>query len=873
MLLCSLGQASARARERMSLADVPIADEQAAQRGAPALFLLLITLSGLAALIYQVAWTRRLSLVLGVSTYAVATVLAAFLGGLALGAWMLGGAIDRARRPLRIYAALEAGTGLLALLFPFVLEGVHRLYVAWGQGTEAPDGVYLLVRVVLCVFLVLPSTFLMGATLPAMCRVLVRDDRRLGRDLGRVYGYNTLGAALGALLGGFVLISWLGLRGTVWFAGLLNLTIAAAAAWLSRREEPEPGGDPQLAPVPTSAPTSGMVRLVLAASAVSGFAALGYEVLWTRGLVTVLHTGFTYSLSIMLASFLGGLVLGSFLFVRFVAARAASLRTLSWLQMGIGISALASVVLLAQAPYLERKAVALGLLGSTYTWLSWIVEVALASGLVMLVPTTLMGIALPLSARLILADHRGVGKAIGVLYGFNTMGSILGALVAGFVLVPRLGTLNALVLLAVLNLLLAAVLAWSGGAPRRERWVVAGVAATLVAGSLLVVPQHYFREALSRWKGGRLLYFAEDATGIVSIYEEPAAAGDWYRRLYVNETSYASSTTYARRYHKLLGHLPALLHPEPRRTLVIAFGTGMTAGALAHHPSVTRVDAVDISPAVLEGARYFSRENGGFLDNPKARPRVEDGRHHLLLSQQAYDVITLEPPPPRFAGIASLYSRDFYELCRSRLRPGGVVAQWIPMHSHTEEEMRMLVRSFVEVFPASMLWVPVQRDAIIVGSRVPIVVDVQELARRMEHPAVRADLRDVDVGSAEALVATWLVDAPSLASYVEGVTPITDDRPSIEFFAGRPLVEAPVHLERLLPFRMEAATLMNSLRGLTPAHRAELERQLSAMDHFYRGSVLASQGDAGGRIREFARALELAPDSRFFRRLNGQLPP
>jgi spermidine synthase len=288
---------------------------------------------------------------------------------------------------------------------------------------------------------------------------------------------------------------------------------------------------------------------------------------------------------------------------------------------------------------------------------------------------------------------------------------------------------------------------------------------------------------------------------------------------------------------------------------------------------VETVDAVDLSPAVLGGAPYFGRENGGFLENPKARPRIEDGRHHLLLSQQSYDVITLEPPPPRFSGIANLYSRDFYELCLSRQAAGGVVAQWIPMHSHTEEEMRMLVRSFVEVFPASTLWVPVQRDAIIVGSLEGITVDLQAIAERMAYPAVGADLRDVDVGSAEALVSTWLVDAPSLVRYVEGVAPITDDRPSIEFFAGRPLVEAPVHLERLMPFRMDAATLKGSLRGLTPAHDRELDRQLRAMDHFYRGSVLASQGNSAGRIQEFTRALQLAPDSRFFQRLNGHLPP
>ncbi len=859
-------------RANVSNLKSPGSNEGAAWKQQP-LFILLITLSGLASLIYQVAWTRRLSLVLGVSTYAVATVLSAFLGGLALGAWMLGGTVDRSRRPLRVYATLEAGIGVFALLFPFLLDAVYRLYVAWGRGSDAPGWVHLLVRVGLSGALLLPPTFLMGGTLPAMCRVVVRENRSLGRDVARVYGYNTLGAALGALLAGFVLIAWLGLRGTVWFASSLNLAIAIVAAWLSRRESASlPDGSSIEPTAPMAGVSRGVFRIVLAASAVSGFAALGYEVLWTRGLMTVLHTGFTYSISIMLAAFLGGLVLGSFVFARFLAARRASLHTLSWVQIGIGVSALGSVWLLAQAPYLERTAVAMGLLAPTYTWFSWIGEVTVASGLVMLVPTTLMGIALPLSARLVVEDPRDVGSGIGTLYGVNTVGAILGALVAGFFLVPRIGTLNTLALLAAANLLLGGLLAWIASGPRWEAAVATLVTVGLAVASAVAVPRDYFRDALSRWKPGELLYFAEDAIGIVSIYREPAAAGDSYRRLYVNETSYASSATYARRYHKLLGHLPALLHPKPSRTLVIALGTGMTAGALARYGEVDQVDAVDISRAVLEGASYFGKENGNFLENPKARPRVEDGRHHLLLSMRPYDLITLEPPPPRFAGIASLYSRDFYELCRSRLGPGGVVAQWVPMHSHTEEEMRMLVRSFVEVFPYSTLWVPVRRDAILVGSVQPIHVDLALISQRMKEPAVALDLMDIDLGTPEALVATWFADGSALTRYVQGVTPITDDWPSIEFFAGRALVEDQVHLERLLPYRMNLATLLESLDGMYRGVPGELERQVRAMDHVYRGAVLDDRGDPAGRVREWRRALELVPESRFLLRLNGRLP-
>jgi len=604
--------------------------------------------------------------------------------------------------------------------------------------------------------------------------------------------------------------------------------------------------------------------------AVSGFTALGYEVLWVRALVTMLHTGFTYAFSLMLGTFLFGLVLGSLIYARFFARHTSTLLQFARAQFVLGGWALASVWLLGQIPFLERAAAARGWLGSEYTWTSWIAEMTAASLLIMLVPTTLMGICFPLAARLVVGGFERVGQGVGKLYAFNTIGSILGSLVAGFLLAPHLGTLNAVALLAVLNLLLAVVLAWAGDARRWERGAVVAFTAAAIVLCLVVTPRSYLRHALTRWRGGQLLYFAEDVIGVVEIYHEPSAMGGAFRRLFVNGTSYASTAPYARRYHKLLGHLPVLLHAAPERALMIAFGTGMTAGALARYKEVREIDCVDLSSAVLGGAGWFGGSNGKIAADPKARLRVEDGRNHLLLSDRPYDLITLEPPPPRFAGVANLYSRDFYALCRSRLRPGGVVAQWIPMQSHTEEEMRALMRAFIEVFPNSTLWVPVQRDAIIIGGLDPPDVSLSRIRERMAQPRVAADLADIDIERPEALVATLMAYGPGLAAYVGDVRPVTDDRPSIEFFVGQPLVEEPDHLEKLLPSRLDPAGLGAILRT-GPEVPVGVERYFRAMGHFYQGTVLGERGDAPGRAREWRAALELEPGSPFFRRLVGQV--
>lgn len=845
--------------------------ERASRHRLPASLLMLVIGSGCASLIYEVTWTRRLSLLFGASTWAVATVLAAFLGGLALGAWMLGEWIDRVRSPLRTYALLEIGIGAYAVAFPWLTDAATAVYLAIAPPVAGSLPALTVMRAGLAFLLVVPPTVLMGATLPLMCRFVDRRPVALGRDLGRLCAFNTLGAAVGALLAGFVLLGSLGLRGTNLAAASLNLVVAAGA-WTLSRQPHEASGEPR-AGVPRAPATSAReVSAVLMAMALSGAAALGYEVLWTRALATALHSGFTYAFALMLATFLAGLGIGGLLHARFAAATSAPLRLLSRLQVLLAIWAFASIGLLGELPRWERLAAGHGLLAPVYTWSSWLGELATASLLVVLPPTLLLGIAFPLAGQVVAAGVEGVGARIGRLAACNTLGSIVGSLATGFVLVPRVGTLNTVALLAALNLGAAVLLQAAAPVAGAERWGTAAIACLLLGGGWFGLPSDHWAASLGRWRQGAQIYFAEDATGVVEVYEERARSGDSYRRLYVNQTSYASTSEYARRYHKLLGHLPALLHPEPEHSLVIAFGTGMTAGALARHPEVKRVDCVDLSSAVFAAAPQFAAANGDVARQAKTRLILEDGRNFLLLTRERYDLITLEPPPPRFAGVAGLYSREFYLLLRERLREGGVAAQWIPMHSHTEEEMRMLVRSFVEVFPESTLWLPVERDAILVGAVSPGRIDAAAIERRASVGAVATDLADAGIGSAAALFATLALDRDRLQAYVQGVSPITDDRPEIEFFAGRSLVEAPVHLQRLLPFRLGADDLLATLGragGAQGEGAAALRFQLEAIGHYYRGAALGAQGDLAGRAAAWALAAQLARDDSFLGSLAG----
>ena len=846
---------------------------------------LLFFLSGASALAYEVLWTKWLTRVIGVTTFSVTTVVASFLTGLALGAAFFGGRIDRSGRPLRLYAWLEAGVAACSLALHFVLPLLESSYVSLHRHLGSAGQAVLLARIALSFLALLPPTLLMGGTLPVLCRREVARGEGVASSLSALYAINTLGGVVGTLLTGFVLIGSLGLRGTLLAAVFANALAGGVALLLDAlerradRETPAPGsavrkkeGEPakSLAAVVAMLGPRGRA-IILAASALSGVAALSFEILWTRALGVFLRSGIVYSFSLALANFLLGIVVGSWIYHTFLAARRAGVPAFSTLQAAIGAWGLASVLVLPRVGQLPVWVA--GRLGGEYSWGGWAIVWVLSSMAVMFVPSVLMGIVFPLAGGLVV-DRERVGGGVGTLYAANGLGSVLGALVSGFFLIPRLGTLQSLransLLCAALGA--AALLALPGTASahgfRRRKVIAFGGAGAVTLASFLI-PADLLRERIIASRPGTNLYFAEGATGLVEVYDRIGAAGNHYLKLYFNGTSYAGSTQSGRRYHKLLGHLPALLHPDPRTGLVIGFGSGMTFGAMLLDPRIERVDCVELSPEVLGAAPFFARDNGDAPQHPKGRIILGDGREHLLVTQRRYDLISLEPPPPRFAGVVNLYSLDFYRLCRRRLRAGGIMTQWIPMHSHTKEEMRDLIRTFVEVFPEATFWVPTPRDGILVGSASPLQVSAPELRRRMATEPVATDLRSIDLPDLGALLGGLLLDAPALATYVREAGVITDDRPTIEYFASHPLSEPPGHLEDVFRHGINPALWIERAAGGNAVSLTETEvRHLQAMQQLLLGVVAGDRGDAEGKQRAYAAALQLHPDSTFLQRLN-----
>jgi predicted membrane-bound spermidine synthase len=842
----------------------------------------LFALSGASALVYEVIWTKRLTLVVGVSTFSLSIVLAAFLCGLALGSLLFGRKAAQWSRPLRAYAALELGVAAGALALHLVLPGLESAYAGLHRHLGASLAAVRLVRIVICFLALLPPTLLMGGTLPILCQREVARGETLPASLAGLYAVNTLGGAAGTLLAGFVLIERLGLTGTLLVAVLLNL-LAAAAAWTL--DAAEAGGAPgrdhpgRSGEMPRGGRSPGEAgaldrrgrAVLLGVFALSGFAALSFEILWTRSLNIFLRSGFVYSFTLMLATFLLGIVLGSWIFHRFLDPRGvAGLLGFAALEIAVGAWGLLSIPLLTRAASLP-EAVSKSLGSGEYSWGEWTLAWIFASVMVLIVPSTLMGILFPLAGRLFVIPARA-GSGVGALYAANTAGCVAGAAVTGFLLIPRFGTLESLRLISILNLACAALplLAVRGaGGARRSRRALALSAAALVALGGLLLPSGLIRSRIIASRPGRNLLFAEGAAGLVEVYERRGVEGNSYRKLYFNGTSYAGTTQSGRRYHRLLGHLPALLHPRPRTGLVIGFGSGMTFGAMMLDARIERVDCAELSPEVLRAGSLFARDNGGARDDPKGRIILGDGREHLLITTERYDLITLEPPPPRFAGVVNLYSEDFYRLCRSRIRNGGLMAQWIPMHSHSVPEMRNLVRSFLEVFPEATFWAPTPRDGILVGSVAPVPVSAAELRARMAAPRVAADLASIDVPDLGALLGSLLLDAPALAAYVRDARSITDDRPTIEYFAAFDLVEHPGHLEDVLRNGINPARWLEAAGGGAPLSLSAAEvRHLQAMQRLLLGAVAGDRGDLEGKRREYAAALGLHPESIFLRRLN-----
>jgi predicted membrane-bound spermidine synthase len=820
---------------------------------APALLIpaLLLFVSGAAALVYQVLWIKQLSLVVGVEVYAITTGISAFFAGLALGGLLFGQWADRLQKPVLLYAGLEVLVAVLGVGATFAMSLAASPF-AWLE-----QQVGLLAWVLPFALVGIPA-LLMGGTLPVLVRSLAANPQQLGKAGGQLYAANTAGAIAGTLLAAFVLIATLGVRGSALAAAMLNLLAAVGALWFQRhRSLPN-----DAAPVKHHADKA-PDRLALWLYSIAGGVALGYEVVWSQSIVQFMSTR-TYAFAVVLATYLTGLFLGSMLLARRVERIRDPWGVFGLLIAGAGLVALLEITLLGRwlvvaQSLAETWVLSLGasdLLGMTARFV-------VAAVSIVFVPTLLLGAAFPLALRLSVGRER-VGQAVGAVVAFNTLGGIVGVMLCGFVLIPLLGLVRTLGLLAIVAAGIGYFAVRKGhGVKKGRRQAVVAIGLLSIAVAVFT-PVNKLASLLPGARNGTLTFYEEGRGGTVAVVTQ-GKGQKAFRRLYIQGVSNTGDAMPSLRYMRIQALLPLLIHNgEPRSALVIGFGTGITAGALTRYPGLEHRVVAELLPSVVKAAPLF-KGNFNAAADPGVDVRLQDGRQELLRNPQRYDLITLEPPPPSAAGVVNLYSRDFYQLAASRLEKQGLVAQWLPLPTQNIDDSRSLVRSFLDVFPYATLWTSEFHEMLLVGSMEPIELDAAKISQRFQQDTVRSTLQDVGIGSAPALLSTWVTDRAGLERFAADAQPVTDDQPRIEY---APWVRAK-EISRVLPALLDlriAPPLVNADAGFNERMNAHQQRLMQ----FYRASLHAYDGDRDAWARDIREVMRGDGGNPYFRWFVGE---
>lgn len=721
--------------------------------------------SGFLALTYEVCWIRKASLVFGAAAFALSTVLAVFFGGLALGSYFFGRYCTRTSRPLRVYAWLEVGVGVLALLSPVAFRVADTVFGSIYPLVDDSFVMLSLGRFLFLTLILLPPTILMGGTFPLFCRQFVRSERRIGGSVGFLYGLNTIGAAAGCALCGFWLIPLLGVNATIYVAGVANIVLGFVALQipLSVEQEGESAGSSTESNVAQPQLESQRRSVVYGLFFLTGFVALGYEVLWTRFLSLLMFNNvYTYTLTLTVV--LVGIVLGAFLTARFsdVLRRPA---------LAFGAAQLANGVTVLTVLMLPKS-----------FWSSWGHPEQFATQvwivlLVLLTPALLSGISFPLAIRMVVSDPREAGIGVGRMTAINTAGGITGSLAVGFVALPLLGMQGTLLLSTGLCVLIG-ITAWltldrSTSLPLKLALVV------VVGGIWLAVPSlsgtHLPQDYLAG--NGELIDFREGHNAHMAVLRDDDVLTLEIDRMWQGEN---------RKLHQMMAaHVPMLLHRSPQSVAVIGLGAGQTAGRFLMYP-IDRLDCVDIEGQLVPLVRKHF--DNGWMDDSRAHFIVEDGRNYLSHTNETYDVISVEIGQLFRPGLAGFYTTEFYQAARDRLNPDGVLCQFLPILFFSPDEFRTVVRSFIDAFPQAAVWYN-DAELLLIGVR----GDQLELSDERLHlietnPQLREDLDfqywgkpDHRVAQRDVFLGGFLLGPSGLEALTGDAPPYRDDRPYLEY--------------------------------------------------------------------------------------------
>lgn len=860
--------------------------------------------TGACGLVYQVAWQRYLLNLFGATLYSISTVLAAFMGGLALGSILFGRMADRTGNPLRLYGALEIGVGLSALLIPTLLSMSEPIFVWAYRFWGANFLLYSLARFVFvfCVLLV-PTTF-MGGTLPLLSKFVAPYGDRAGNKIGLLYALNTCGAVAGTVASGFFFIRWWGVSATVHAAvaaniaaGLLALLLAYGVREL-RFEQSVPRSGESHEPGFHLAQVRHLRQLIFATYFVSGMAALGLEVVWSRALVFTfeLLKNTTYSFTAMLSVFLVGIALGSAAATPLVERDRSPLRTFYLLQMIIGLASIVSFFLLYTVAYH---------IGGTWTqlvdpasgaihWTTTLLLVFLRSAVVVFPPTFFMGFAFPYAVRCIMlcSPPAEVGTNVGRLYALNTVGAILGSFLTGFVLLPALGIAATIWLFGTLQLGMGVALAWGTPATDRARRLVwAGIAVAIATISLARLPRPAIFQPLEPLE--KLLFYKEGPLATVAVTENSLG----YRTIFVDNVGVAGTEPMLLTDQKSLAHVPMLLLDRPRRVLTVGFGSGGASYSYTLHPELESIDCVEITKTVIEAAPTLTASNhdvvmqrdeyqrrtgrppqgpplwpdggrsGWYKSDPRYRIILDDVRSYLRFTDVRYDVIATDCTDLRYKSNANLYDYQYFSLTRQKITDDGMVVVWMPLAGLSDEAFRVALRTFHRVFPHMEVFYMNNEPThyiLLLGTKQPLRVDLARMRRKLQNEKVAADLRELHLDCAEKILSCFVCGRQALDNFLAGNVLNTEDFPYLEFESPRfGYGDAPIlmNLESLFRIREHPLELVDP-KTLSEADRVSLQRYFDAAPAIIEGHKHYRRLEIVEAARAWLKALEMNPADR-----------
>ena len=752
------------------------------------ILLLLFFASGCAALVYEVVWFEMLRQVVGASSYSIAIVLTSYMAGLALGSYGFARWTSTKRHPLRVYAALELGIAILGLLVLIALPMVRNVYIA--AVDYGATGIFL--RAAVCLVCLLPPTILMGATLPAAARWMDTSGNGVS-GIGFLYALNIFGAVTGTLLAGFYFLPTYDLTTATIFAVVLN-GLAAVVAFAIAAPKAPGTADCKNKPAVDSVhqrPNWTIYWVI----GLSGLTALGAQVVWTR-LVSMLFGASVYSFSIILAVFLGGLGIGSAIGARLAGRRTGTKLKLAVTQFGLVIAVpFAALAINSLLPHWQS------LHNDSLAQVSFSPWFDLLRGSAALLPATLLwGASFPLAMAVAATHKNDPGELVGGVYAANTVGAIVGALGFSLLVIPMFGTEVAQQLIVVIAGL-SAILALSVASDSRlvtrhdsapscsQTLMIISIAAIMI----LVMPSTEtrligFGHDARQWsRDNEFVHVSEGRSASLAVSTSETSG---YRYFHVNGKVVASNMPIDMRLQRMLGHLPALFHSNPKSVLIVGFGAGVTAGSFVHYPGVEKIVICEIEPRVIDAARrYFSDENRHVLDDPRVEVIYDDARHYIATTNRTFDIITSDPLHPWVKGAAALYSMEYFEETKRRLNPGGIVTQWVPLYQTNERAVKSQVATFSRSFADVTIWHSNLEnegyDLVLLGMNEPLRVDVGHVRDTLDAlPGIRRALEEAGINSLTRLLGSFTATGIDVRPWLETAEINQDRSLRLQYLAG-----------------------------------------------------------------------------------------